>query len=189
MTGNGTDMAQHPAGGMPIAPSETPHAGYRPCVGMVLANRSGRVFLGRRLPGSGQEKTDPAYAWQLPQGGIDPGETPYEAALRELFEETGIRSVSLLGEAPHWYAYDLPGKIAGQAWKGKWRGQTQKWLALRFEGEDDEINVEAPGDGTYKAEFEAWKWEALERAPDLVIPFKRPVYEQVVRALGPLVAG
>ena len=108
---------------------------YRPCVGVMLLNRDGLVFVGRRKSEAGGEHVADGYAWQMPQGGIDPGETPYEAALRELYEETNIRTVSLLAEAPEWYAYDLPPIVAGRAWKGRYRGQTQKWFAFRFEGD------------------------------------------------------
>jgi putative (di)nucleoside polyphosphate hydrolase len=115
----------------------------------------------------------------MPQGGIDPGETPYEAALRELYEETNVRSVSLLGEAPNWLDYDIPTPLAGLAWKGRYVGQRQKWFAFRFTGDDSEINVERPADGLHKPEFRAWRWERLERVPELIVPFKRAVYEQV----------
>jgi putative (di)nucleoside polyphosphate hydrolase len=149
---------------------------YRPCVGVVLFNREGLVFLGRRLGFSG------SHAWQMPQGGIDPGETPLQAARRELYEETNVRSASPLGETEGWLRYDLPAELVGQAWGGRFRGQKTKWLAFRFEGEDSEIDVAAPGGGSHPPEFEEWRWERLERAPALVIPFKRPVYEKVVAA-------
>jgi putative (di)nucleoside polyphosphate hydrolase len=115
----------------------------------------------------------------MPQGGIDPGEAPYEAALRELYEETNIVSVALLGETDDWLCYDLPVRLAGQAWKGRYRGQAQKWFAFRFQGEESEIDVESPGGGRHKPEFSAWRWERLARVPELIIPFKRAVYERV----------
>lgn len=149
---------------------------YRPCVGVALFARDGRVFVGKRLAAAGPEHVAGEYAWQMPQGGIDPGEDPLVAARRELEEETGVRSVSLLGESADWYAYDLPPGVT--AWKGRWRGQTQKWFAFRFEGEESEIDIAAPGG--HEPEFEAWRWERLERVPELIIPFKRPVYERVV---------
>ncbi len=155
---------------------------YRPCVGIALINRDGLVFLGRRLA----ERTDPvaeSYAWQMPQGGIDSDESPYEAAVRELREETGVRSISLLAEAPEWYCYDLPSAVAGRPWRGRYRGQTQKWFAFRFTGAESEIDIDHPGG--HKPEFEAWRWERLERLPALIIPFKRPVYEKVIEAFGP----
>jgi putative (di)nucleoside polyphosphate hydrolase len=121
----------------------------------------------------------------MPQGGIDENEDPYKAALRELYEETSIRSVEKLGECPGWLRYDIPPDIAGQAWKGKYRGQKQKWYALRFTGDDSEINVENPGDG-HEPEFIAWRWERIENVPALVVPFKRALYDEVVKAFAPL---
>ncbi|MGE4373249.1 MAG: RNA pyrophosphohydrolase [Xanthobacter sp.] len=156
---------------------------YRPCVGLCVFNPAGQVFIGRRLGASDQ--VDPAYCWQLPQGGIDAGEEPYAAALRELYEETSIRSVSHLAEAKDWLSYDLPGVVAGQFWRGKYRGQAQKWFALRFTGNEDEINISTPGGGAHKPEFVEWRWENLERVTDLVIPFKRDVYVQVVQQFRP----
>jgi putative (di)nucleoside polyphosphate hydrolase len=152
---------------------------YRLCVGLAVFNREGLVFVGRRRvgPETGNQKQ----AWQMPQGGIDPGEAPLDAAIRELYEETSIRSVSLLGEAEEWFSYDLPAPLAGQAWKGRYRGQTQRWFAFRFEGDESEINVRSPGGG-HKPEFAEWRWERLERVPDLIVPFKREVYQQVVSA-------
>lgn len=151
---------------------------YRPCVGLCVFNAAGRVFVGQRL--GGPEHVDATHSWQLPQGGIDPGEAPYEAALRELFEETSIRSVTLLAEIEDWLAYDLPGRVAKDAWKGRYRGQTQKWFALRFTGADAEIDIARPGGGAHKPEFCAWRWEEIDRVSELVIPFKRDIYVRVV---------
>ena len=125
------------------------------------------------------EHVDLTHAWQMPQGGIDPGEEPWPAALRELREETSIRSVERLGESAEWLTYDIPRDIVGQAWKGQYRGQTQKWFAVRFTGAESEIDVVHP-DGAHEAEFSAWRWEPLQNVPDLVVPFKRAVYERVV---------
>ena len=155
---------------------------YRPCVGVALFNEEGKVFIARRRPDKGPEYRDAVYEWQMPQGGIDPGEDPYPAALRELYEETNIRSTKLLAEAPDWYNYDLPPETMGRALKGRYRGQTQKWFALRFIGHESEINVRAPGEGQHKPEFIDWRWERLENLPGLIIPFKRGVYESVVQA-------
>jgi putative (di)nucleoside polyphosphate hydrolase len=156
---------------------------YRPCVGLAVFNRAGLVFIGRR--DVGPETGNIFKSWQMPQGGIDAGETPLEAAKRELYEETNIRSVSLLGETEGWLCYDLPAPLAGLAWKGKYRGQNQKWFAFRFEGADDEIDVRRPGGGKHKPEFREWRWERLERVPELIIPFKRAVYDKVAEAFRP----
>ncbi|HEY8381638.1 MAG TPA: RNA pyrophosphohydrolase [Microvirga sp.] len=159
---------------------------YRPCVGVMLLNREGRVFVGRRKTEAAGEHPADAYAWQMPQGGIDPGEEPYAAAVRELYEETSVHSVTLLAEAPEWYTYDLPSIVAGRAWRGRYRGQTQRWFAFRFDGDDAEINIRRPGGGGHKPEFDEWRWEDMHRLPELIIPFKRPVYEAVVAAFAHL---
>lgn len=153
---------------------------YRPCVGVMLLNQQGRVFVGRRRPKGAHDVVSKRYEWQMPQGGIDEGEEPLAAALRELYEETNVTSVSLLAESADWYDYDLPLE-SGHRWKGKYRGQTQKWFALRFTGEDSEVDIERPAGGAHKPEFDAWRWERLERLPQLIVPFKRRVYEQVLR--------
>ena len=152
---------------------------YRPCVGLAVFHGDGKVFLGQRLGGA--EHVDATHSWQMPQGGIDKGEEPYAAALRELYEETSMRSVTLMGEIDDWLTYDLPGRVAGEAWRGRYRGQTQKWYALRFTGQEREIEILKPGGGAHKAEFSAWRWDTLDRAVDLVIPFKRQVYERVAK--------
>ena len=158
---------------------------YRPCVAIALFNRAGLVFAGRRRNKALREHVAPGHEWQMPQGGIDKGEDAYAAALRELYEETNVRSVSLIAEAPNWLCYDLPDDIAQEAWKGRYHGQKQKWFALRFEGEDSEIDIEAPAGGGHRPEFDAWRWERLDRFPDLIIPFKRQVYEEVAKIFGP----
>jgi len=151
---------------------------YRPCVGVMVLNRAGLAFIGRRV--GGPEHLDLTHAWQMPQGGIDAGEDAWAAAQRELREETSIRSVERLGEIAQWLNYDIPRELVGQAWKGKYRGQTQKWFAVRFTGPDSEIDVVHPDGGVY-AEFSAWRWEPVQNVPDLVVPFKRAVYERVAR--------
>ncbi|AWM88475.1 RNA pyrophosphohydrolase [Microvirga sp. 17 mud 1-3] len=161
---------------------------YRACVGVMLLNRQGRVFIGRRRSDGGGDQVSDGYAWQMPQGGIDPGEEPLQAALRELYEETSVSSVTLLAEAPQWYSYDLPSMVAGRAWRGRYRGQNQKWFAFRFEGDESEINIHRPGGGRHKPEFDEWRWEDMRRLPELIIPFKRPVYENVVGVFGHLKA-
>jgi len=149
---------------------------------MVL-NGAGRAFIGRRR--NGPEHVDATHDWQMPQGGVDPGEDTYKAALRELHEETNIRSVEKLAEIEEWLAYDIPRDIAGQAWKGKYRGQTQKWYALRFTGDEREIDVAHPAGGR-KPEFLEWRWEPMRNLPRLIIPFKRKVYERVVKEFADL---
>jgi putative (di)nucleoside polyphosphate hydrolase len=150
---------------------------YRPCVGTMVLNRAGLAFIGRRS--SGPEHVDDVHVWQMPQGGVDPGEDVFRAALRELREETNISSVELLAESSDWFAYDLPPEVAAHAWKGRYRGQTQKWYALRFTGDESEIDVLHPAGG-HEPEFVAWRWEPIRNLPDLIIPFKRAVYEKVV---------
>ena len=156
---------------------------YRPCVGIALFNREGRVFVGRRRVGAHEGQL--RHAWQMPQGGIDAGESAADAAHRELYEETNVRSVEPLAEAEDWLSYDIPTPLAGLAWKGRYVGQRQKWLAFRFTGEDSEIDVERPGGGKHKPEFGAWRWERLERVPKLIVPFKRAVYEKVAERFAP----
>jgi putative (di)nucleoside polyphosphate hydrolase len=151
---------------------------YRSCVGIMLLNRDGRVFVGRRL--EGPEHTDLTHAWQMPQGGVDPGEDTWKAARRELHEETNVRSVKKLAEIPEWLTYDIPRELVGQAWSGRYRGQTQKWYALRFTGDESEIDIAHPAGG-HEPEFTAWRWEPMQNVPALVVPFKRAVYERVVR--------
>ena len=153
---------------------------YRPCAGMAVINRDGLVLIGRRS--SGPEHIDETHVWQMPQGGIDENEDPYKAALRELYEETNIRSVEKLGEIADWLAYDIPRDIVGAAWHGKFRGQQQKWFALRFTGDDSEIDIAHPGG--HEPEFIAWRWEKMDNLPALVVPFKQPTYQRVVDEFG-----
>jgi putative (di)nucleoside polyphosphate hydrolase len=158
---------------------------YRPCVGMAVLNRDGHVLIGRRT--DGPEHVDQVHVWQMPQGGIDEGENPYPAALRELHEETNIRSVEKLGEIAEWLYYDLPRDLVGRAWEGRYRGQKQKWYAFRFVGDEREIDIENPAGG-HEPEFVEWRWEPMAKLPDLVVPFKRTVYERVVQEFSVLAA-
>ena len=154
---------------------------YRPCVGVMVLNREGLVWAGRRIPEENSEYDGSPQLWQMPQGGIDKNEEPLEAAWRELYEETGIKSASLLAEAPDWINYDLPAQLIGIGLKGKYRGQTQRWFAFRFEGSEDEIAINPPPGG-HAAEFDAWEWKRMEELPELIVPFKREVYLKVVQA-------
>ncbi|MCE9521153.1 MAG: RNA pyrophosphohydrolase [Alphaproteobacteria bacterium] len=151
----------------PVDPESLP---YRRCVGVMVFNAKGLVFVGRRI------FVEAGESWQMPQGGVDAGEDLRAAALRELHEETGIRSVEVLAEAPGWFNYDLPREVVGIALKGKFRGQTQKWFALRFLGVEGEIDLRAHG----HPEFDAWKWVPIDEVAGLIVPFKRDVYVKVV---------
>jgi putative (di)nucleoside polyphosphate hydrolase len=150
-------------------------AAYRPGVGLMMFSRSGLVFVAQRL--------DSVDAWQMPQGGIDAGESPHAAALRELEEEIGTNHVTVLAESKAWYAYDLPAKLRRKLWGGRFRGQRQKWFALRFEGADRDINI-----ATKHPEFSAWKWAKVAELPDLIVPFKRDLYVALVAEFGHLAA-
>ena len=162
---------------------------YRDCVGTAVFNDRGMVLIGRRKPEEDPEASEEhGSPWQMPQGGIDKGEKPEDTALRELFEETSIRSVELIAEAPGWIYYDLPDDELGVALKGKYRGQRQRWFAFRFTGVETEINVLEPGDGSMPAEFDKWRWEEFEKLPDIIVPFKREAYLKVVEAFGDLPA-
>jgi putative (di)nucleoside polyphosphate hydrolase len=143
---------------------------FRPCVGIMLVNRDGLVFVGRRIDQTIE-------GWQMPQGGIDEGETPLQAGLRELKEEVGTDKADYIAEMDEWLSYDLPQHLLGVALHGRYRGQRQKWLALRFTGEDDDINIK-----TAEPEFASWKWLALEALPRLIVPFKRDTYAKVISA-------
>lgn len=152
---------------------------YRPCVGIMVLNPQGLVWAGRRLKDGNSEYDGSPHLWQMPQGGIDEGEDPEAASLRELYEETGISSVSLLAEASRWINYDLPEQLIGIGLRGKYRGQTQRWFAYRFEGDESQIAINPPPGG-HTAEFDAWEWKSMEELPELIVPFKRKVYEEVV---------
>ncbi len=159
---------------------------YRPCAGIMVLNAEGLVWVGHRKEEPDSEMGGRAQLWQMPQGGIDKGEEPLEAAWREIYEETGMTSLELLAEAPDWIRYDLPPDRIGIVWGGKYRGQTQKWFAFRFTGKASEIQIDPPPGG-HEAEFDQWSWKPMRDLPDLIVPFKRKVYEQVVAAFAHLV--
>lgn len=157
-----------------MTPEEIAKLPYRPCVGVMLINADGHVFVGQR-------KDSEVAAWQMPQGGIDKGEEPQDAALRELWEETGIPAdlVEVLGATGDWVTYDLPDHLVGRVWKGKYRGQKQIWYLLRFLGTDDQVNIE-----TEHPEFSEWAWLPADQLVANIVPFKRDVYAHVVDELG-----
>ena len=148
---------------------------YRPCAGIILINRAGLAFVGQRLDATVE-------AWQMPQGGIDAGEDAETAAIRELSEETGISpdKVELIAIAPDELKYDLPPELVGKVWKGKYRGQTQRWFLLRFLGDDRDVNI-----ATRHPEFSTWRWIDPATLPEVIVPFKRQLYEQVLAAFAP----
>src|SRR5262249_7151141 len=150
---------------------------YRPCVGVMLINADGRVFVGQRADRDDAPEGVGTW-WQMPQGGLDEGEEAEAAALRELFEETGVTSASIVGRTRDWLTYDLPDELIGVAWEGRYRGQKQLWFAARFEGPDSEIDLD-PREG-HEQEFDAWRWVSLAELPALVVPFKREVYLSVI---------
>ena len=158
-----------------MPPEEIAKLPYRPCVGVMLMNKDGNVFVGQRNDQS-------ADAWQMPQGGVDEGEAPQEAALRELWEETGVTAdlVSIVAESQQWLPYDLPHDLVPRIWKGRYRGQEQKWFLFRFHGSDDQVNIE-----TDHPEFSTWRWQEPEHLVERIVPFKRAVYEKVVEEFAP----
>ncbi len=147
-----------------------PPTGYRPCVGIMLFNGKGQVFVAQRID-------SPGPAWQMPQGGIDPGEAPSDAALRELEEEIGTANAEIAAELEEWISYDLPDHLIGKLWGGRYRGQSQKWFAMRFHGADSEIDLD-----TKHPEFSSWKWVDPDQLVDLAVPFKRHVYQRLIEA-------
>ncbi|MFN6951974.1 MAG: RNA pyrophosphohydrolase [Albidovulum sp.] len=155
-----------------MTPQDADRLPYRPCVGVVLINDAGLIFAGRRKDG-------PASAWQMPQGGIDEGEKPRKAALRELREETGIGKdlVEFVSKSPKWLSYDLPDELVGKIWGGRYRGQRQRWFLFRFLGQDTDIDIE-----TEHPEFAEWRWVTADEMLAAIVPFKRPVYEAVIAA-------
>jgi len=142
---------------------------YRPCVGAALFDARGLVLVARRTG---------LQSWQMPQGGIDPGEAPRSAVLRELGEELGTQAARIIGEHPDWLTYDLPSEIVGRALGGRYRGQRQRWFALRFEGEDRAIRLDLDP----HPEFDAWRWAPIDELPELAVPFKRSIYEIIARS-------
>jgi putative (di)nucleoside polyphosphate hydrolase len=164
-----------------IDPTQLP---YRPCVGVMLLNAQGLAFVGRRTVRKGASEGEGLW-WQMPQGGMDEGETAEQAAGRELWEETGIRSARFVAHTQDWLFYDLPPELVGVAWQGRYRGQKQMWFAARFEGEEAEVDLKPRAD--HKAEFDAWRWVPVAELPALVVPFKREVYTAVVAAFAPLI--
>lgn len=149
---------------------------YRPCVGVMLINPDGMIWVGRRI--------DTPNGWQMPQGGIDDGESPRDAALRELEEEIGTAKAQIVAESNAWHRYDLPPHLLGKAWGGRYRGQEQRWFLLRYTGTDADIDIATP-----HAEFDAWQWVAPGALCDLIVPFKRAVYEEVVAEFWPHLDG
>jgi putative (di)nucleoside polyphosphate hydrolase len=147
---------------------------YRPCVGIMLLNKHGEVFVAQRID-------SPGGAWQMPQGGIDDGETPAAAARRELKEETGTNKATIIAEHAEWIPYDLPEHLIKRLWKGRYRGQTQKWFVMRFLGTDGDIDI-----NTAEPEFDAWRWVPMAELLGLVVPFKHHVYANLVQAFGHL---
>ncbi|MBP5859005.1 RNA pyrophosphohydrolase [Marivibrio halodurans] len=148
---------------------------YRECVGLMLVNPSGAVFVGNRIDTPGDH-------WQMPQGGIDTGETPEEAAWRELLEEVGTDRAEILAESATWHSYDLPPGLSRRVWKGRYRGQTQKWFAFRFLGTDSDIDLTR-----HTPEFGEWRWVPLGQLVDLIVPFKREIYARVVEEFRPTI--
>ncbi len=159
---------------------------YRPCVGAMVMNRSGHVWIGLRS--NNPEHIGTQSRWQMPQGGVEAGEDPRDAVLRELHEETNITSVSISAETADWLHYDLPAPLIGVALKGRYLGQKQKWFLLEFQGQDEEIDIAEPAGGANDIEFDAWKWIEPQHLTRLIVPFKRAVYEQVIAEFMPLIA-
>jgi len=157
-------------------PRNPPDLPYRSGVGIVLLNRDNLVFVGQRIDRTTE-------AWQMPQGGIDEGEQPVEAALRELEEEIGTDKAVIVAESRDWLTYDLPAELIGKVWRGRYRGQKQKWFAMRFEGDDGDIRLQ-----TAHPEFDAFRWVPMPELPSLIVPFKRRLYEDVVAEFRHLVA-
>ncbi len=159
---------------------------YRPCVGVMLINRDGLVWIGRRADAPQSQAEGAGTWWQMPQGGIDEDEDPAKAAARELREETGVRSARIIAQSKVWHRYDLPNHLVGKAWGGRYRGQKQVWFLMRFTGPDREIDITPPN--PEHIEFDAWRWARSSELLDLIVPFKRDVYRAVLDEFGPLIA-
>jgi putative (di)nucleoside polyphosphate hydrolase len=164
----------------PLPPTLTPEQiaqlPYRPGVGIMLVNQRGQVFVAQRID-------NPGPAWQMPQGGIDKREEPLQAAWREMREEIGTDRARYIGESHDWLTYDLPVDLVPQLWKGRFRGQKQKWFAFRFLGTDRDIDI-----ATEHPEFSSWRWADLKELPGLIVPFKRKLYEDLIAEFAPLIA-
>ncbi len=158
---------------------------YRPCVGLLILNKDGLIWIGERMEARNDAEGLGTW-WQMPQGGIDDGESPIEAAMRELDEETGIKSASVIGEAFAWHHYEFPPEFAVKAWGGRFCGQKQKWFALRFEGTDDEIDISSH-DPALAPEFGRWRWSPKEELIDRVVEFKRGIYRAVLEEFDDLI--
>ncbi|WOK37150.1 RNA pyrophosphohydrolase [Sphingomonas sp. C3-2] len=158
--------------------TEFDHLPYRPCAGVMLVNHANLVFVGQRID-------NPEDAWQMPQGGIDPGEEAEAAAIRELGEETGVSAglVDILARTREDLVYDLPPELVGKVWKGRFRGQRQSWFLARFNGADSDIDIQ-----TAHPEFRAWRWVEPVQLPSLIVPFKRKLYEDIVTEFSPYLA-
>ena len=166
--------------------TKTPDLPYRKCVGIMIINSNNKIWMGHRPVINNDEFKPDDKRWQMPQGGIDKGEAPIDAAKREMWEETGITSATMLAETDDWLNYDLPEDMIGQALKGKYRGQTQKWFAFRFEGNETEVNIANLPDGA-PVEFDEWQWVDIEEVSTRIVHFKRNVYLQVVAQFAHLV--
>ena len=161
-----------------MTPEEIAKLPYRPCVGLMLARDDGTVFVGQRIDAPVENP-----AWQMPQGGVDKGETPVEAAIRELQEETGVTpdKADVIAETPFWVPYDLPHELVPKLWKGRYKGQEQKWFLMRFKGTDDDVDITV-----HEQEFSTWQWMDVDTLLGNIVPFKQHVYEKVIAEFRPL---
>lgn len=151
----------------------------------MLINKDNKVWIGHRITPKGGELSLSDKRWQMPQGGIDKGEEPADAASRELWEETGVTKATLIEQVPNWIKYDLPQELLGTALKGKFRGQKMAWFAFRYEGDESEMNISNPPDGA-PVEFDAWRWADVDELSNLIVPFKKQLYDEVVESFAHL---